>query len=72
MKISGIEKKVSDHNHHKYITTAEFNKLTTENFKARLAQADLVKKKTDFDTELKKISGRVTSNKTKHLLVKMN
>ena len=45
MKISGIEKKVSDHNHHKYITTAEFNKLTTENFKARLAQADLVKKK---------------------------
>ena len=44
MKISRIEKKVSDHNHHKYITTAEFNKLTTENFKARLAQADLVKK----------------------------
>ena len=39
-KISEIEKKVSDHNHGKHITTPEFNKLTTENFKARLAQAD--------------------------------
>ena len=44
-KMSETEKKVSDHNHEKYITTPEFNKLTTENFKARLAQADLVKKK---------------------------
>ena len=52
-----------------YITTPEFNKLKRENFKARLAQAALVKKKTDFYTELKKISDRVTSNKTKHLLV---
>ena len=44
-KISEIEKKV--------ITTPEFNKLTTENFKARLAQALLITK-TDLDTELKK------------------
>ena len=44
-KISEIKKKVSDHNHDKYITTPEFNKLTTENFKARLGQADLIKKK---------------------------
>ena len=43
-KISEIEKKVSDHNHDKYITTPEFNKLTTENFKARLAKANLVTK----------------------------
>ena len=67
-KISEFEKKVSDHNHDKYTTTPEFNKLTTENFKARLAQADLVTK-TDFDTKLQDINKRITSNKTKHLLV---
>ena len=64
-QISEIEKKVSDHNHDKYITTSEFNRLTTENFKARLAQANLITK-ADLDTELKKISDRVTSNKTRH------
>ena len=47
-KISEIKKKVSDHNHDKYINTPELNKLTTENFKAILAQEDLVTK-TDFD-----------------------
>ena len=30
-KISDIEKKIADHNHDKYITTQQFNKLTTEN-----------------------------------------
>ena len=67
-KISEIERKVSDHNHDKYITTPEFNKLTTENFKARSAQANLVTK-TDFDVKLQDISKRITSNKKKHLLV---
>ena len=28
-----------DHKHDKYITTSKFNKLTAENFAARLAQA---------------------------------
>ena len=65
-KISEIENKINDHNHDKYITTPEFNRLTTENVKARLA--NLITK-TDFDIELKNISGRVTSNKTKHLLI---
>ena len=36
-KINEIEKKITDHNHDKYITTPEFNKLTSENFAARLA-----------------------------------
>ena len=58
-KISEIENNVSDHNHEKYIATPEFNKLTTENFTARLAQADLVRK-TDFDTKLNDISDRIT------------
>ena len=34
-KISDIEKKVTDHDHDKYITTSKFNKLTAENFAAR-------------------------------------
>ena len=67
-KISEIEKKVSDHNHDKYINTPELNKLTIENFKARLPQEDLVTK-TDFDIKLQDISKRITSNKTKHFLV---
>ena len=29
-KITQIEKKVTDHNHDKYITTPEFNKLSAE------------------------------------------
>ena len=36
-KISEIENKTTtDHGHNKYITTQEFNKLTSENFTARL------------------------------------
>ena len=37
-----LKKTITDHNHDKYITIPEFNKLTTENSKARLAQTDLV------------------------------
>ena len=43
-KISELEKKLADHNHDKYITTQEFNKLTAENFAARLAHANLIYK----------------------------
>ena len=68
IKISDIEKKIADHNYDKYITTQEFNKLTTENFHARLGQANLITK-TDFDVKLQSLSKRITSNKTKHLLV---
>ena len=38
-------------------------------FNARLAQANLITK-TDLDTELKKSSDRVTSNKFKYLFIK--
>ena len=61
-KISEIEKKITDHNHDKYITTPEFNNLAAGIFNARLAQADLVTK-TDFDTKLQDIGKRFTSNK---------
>ena len=67
-KISEIENKVSDHSHDKYITTPEFNNLTVRDFNARLAQASLVTK-TDFDTKLQSLNKKISSNKTKHLLV---
>ena len=35
-KINEIEKKMTDHNHDKYITIPEFNRLTKETFNARL------------------------------------
>ena len=67
----------ADYNHDKYITTQEFNKLTSETFTPRLAQAILASKsdianfvkKTDFDDKLKKLNENITSSKTKHLLV---
>ena len=44
-KISEIENKiVTDHDHDKHITTQEFNKLTSENVTAWLAQAKLARK----------------------------
>ena len=50
-KINEIEKKITDHNHDKY--TQEFNKLASENFAARLAQANLASKN-DIDDFVKK------------------
>ena len=35
-KFTEIEKKLTDHNHDKYITTTEFNELATDAFNARL------------------------------------
>ena len=57
-KISEIENKITaDHDHDKFITTQEFNRLTSGNFTSRLKQAKLeskndianFKKKTSFD-----------------------
>ena len=50
-------KKITDHDHDKYITAPEFNKLTAQHFVARSTQANLSSKnnianfvkKTDFD-----------------------
>ena len=67
-KITEIEKKLTDHNHDKYITTPEFNTLAANVFNARLAEANLVTN-TDFDAKLSSLNRKTTSNKTKHLLV---
>ena len=49
-KISNIEKN-TNHDHEKYITTAEFNTMSGSVFNARLTQANVIAK-TDFDAKL--------------------
>ena len=68
-KISEIETKRTDHNHDKYITNAEFNEVTTENFAGRLKQANL-ETKTNFDDKLRSLNQKIDSNKTEHLVIK--
>ena len=63
-----LKKKLTDHNHDKYITAPEFHTSAADVFNARLAQANLVTK-TDFDAKLSSLNGKITSNKTKLLLV---
>ena len=67
-KITEIEKKSVNHDHDKYITTPEFNTLAADVFNARLAQANLITK-TDFDAKVSSLNRKITSNKSKHLLV---
>ena len=62
-KISEVENKIP--NHYRYICTPEFNKLTAENFAARLKQPNLVTK-TDFDNKITSYNRRITSNNTKY------
>ena len=77
IKISEIENKINDHDYAKYITAQGFNKLISKNFASRLSQATLGSKNdianfvnnTDFDDKLKRLNKKVTSNKTKHVLV---
>ena len=44
-KISEIEKKVSDHNHDKYITTPEFNTLFARIFDTKIKLSNLAPKR---------------------------
>ena len=46
----------------------QFNTLAADVFNARLAQANLITK-TDFDAKLSSLNRKITTNKTKHLLV---
>ena len=75
-RISETEIKITT-DHGKYINTQEFNKLISEDFAARLAQANLASKndnfvkKTDFDNKLISFNKRINSNKSKHVLVEI-
>ena len=79
-KLTIAKQKITDHDHDEYITSSEFNKLTAEDFAARLAQADLASendiaalvKKTGFDDKLKYLSKKVTSKNQKIEQLKMN
>ena len=58
----GLKKKITDHNHNKYITSPEFNALAVSVSNARLGQENLITK-TDCDA---KLSRKITANKLKH------
>ena len=49
-----------------YLTTADFNTLAADAFNERLAQ---IVTKTDFYANLLSLNRKITSNKSKHLLV---
>ena len=61
-KIIEIEKKLTDHDHGKYLTTPEFNTLAASAFYTRLTQANLITK-TDFDAKLSSLNTKITANK---------
>ena len=66
IKISELEKKLTDHNHDKYITTPEFNTLAADVFNARLARANLVVK-TNFDNTVSSLDSKIAANKKKRV-----
>ena len=67
-KVIEIENELNNHNHDKHIDTQEFNKWAADVFNARLKQANFVTK-TDFGDKLSNLNRKITSNKTKHVLV---
>ena len=67
-KVTEIKKKLTDHNHGKYIDASEFNELADDDFNSRIAQANLITK-TNFDSKLSILDRKITINKIKHLLV---
>ena len=67
-KVTEIENKLNNHNHDKYIDTSELYKLAVDVFNATMAQETLVTK-TDFDAKLSSLNKKITSSKTKHVLV---
>ena len=64
------EKKLTDHNHDKYITTPKFNTFTAGIFAVRLAKTNLVTK-TDFVNKLIRLSEKINSNKKNIYFLKM-
>ena len=64
-------KKVTDHDHDKYITTPELNKFTAEIFAKILAQANLITK-TDFDNKLISLLEELTQIRQNMYLLKVN
>ena len=71
-KITVIEKKLSDHNHDKFISTPEFNTLAADVFNSgSYTQANLITK-TDFDSKLSSFNMKLLKIKQSTCLLKMN
>ena len=68
IKISELEKKLTDHNHDKYITTPEFNTLAADAFNTRSAKTNLIKK-ADFNTRMSSIDNKSAENKSKNVSI---
>ena len=60
-KNTEIKKKLTDHNHDKYITAPDF--MAAGVFNIRLAKANLITM-TDFDAKLSRLTRKITTNKT--------
>ena len=71
IKATEIEKKLTDHNHGKYIDTSEFNKLVGDFFNARLAQANLITK-TNFEANYRILTEKLLQIKQNIYLLKMS
>ena len=76
--LTAVENKLPDHS--KHVATPEFNRLTAEDFDARLALANLASKNdnanfvknTDFDDKLKKTDKKLLQIKQTMYLLKTN
>ena len=79
-KISEIEMKIYNHDHDRYITAQEINKLTSETFAVRLAQVNLTTKAdidyfvgmADFDDKLKNLNKKLLQIKQNTYGLKKN
>ena len=71
-KTNEIEKRISNYDYDKYITSQEFNKSTAENFSPKLAQANLASKNdiANFD-ELKTLNKKLLQIKQNMYLLKI-
>ena len=77
-KINEIQKKITNHDHGKYINTQEFIRLMPNHFADKLKQANLIKnaiadfaENIGFDEKFKNCNKNITSNKANHVLIQI-
>ena len=56
-----MKKKITDHDHDKYINTSEHNALATNIINAKITQANLVTK-ANFDNEVSSLDSKTAEN----------
>ena len=70
--VNKMENKLNNHNHDKYIDTSDFNKLAVDVFNARIAQANLMKKKQILMLNCQVLTEKLLKTKQNIYLLKMN